>query len=63
MKILLAEDSPSMMLKTSAIIKEAGHEIIPAGDGEEALSLFSSENPDLVLLDKNDHIVPAALQY
>ncbi len=51
MKILLAEDSKSMMLTTSAIIKKSGHSVIKAYDGEEALSLYKSEKPDLVLLD------------
>ena len=51
MKVLLAEDSLTMMLTTSKIIKNSGHEVIPARDGKEALSLYSSENPDLVLLD------------
>lgn len=51
MKILLAEDSRTMMLTTSAIITKSGHEVIQAHDGKEALSLYSSEKPDLVLLD------------
>ncbi len=51
MKVLLAEDSRTMMLTTSAIIKNAGHDVIQAVDGKEALSLYDSENPDLVLLD------------
>ena len=51
MKVLLAEDSLTMMITTSKIIKNSGHEVIPARDGREALSLYYSENPDLVLLD------------
>lgn len=51
MKVLLAEDSLTMMLTTSKIIKNSGHEVIPARDGKEALSLYHSENPNLVLLD------------
>ena len=51
MKVLLAEDSLTMMLTTSAIIEKSGHKIIPARDGKEALSLYESENPDLVILD------------
>lgn len=51
MKVLLAEDSLTMMLTTSKIIADSGHEVIPARDGKEALSLYYSENPDLVLLD------------
>jgi diguanylate cyclase (GGDEF)-like protein len=51
MKILLAEDSKSMMMTTSAIIRQSGHEVIKAYDGKEALALYQSEAPDLVLLD------------
>lgn len=51
MKVLLAEDSLTMMLSTSAIIKKSGHEVIPARDGKEALALFASEKPDVLLLD------------
>lgn len=52
MKILLAEDSPTTMLTTSAMIRQSGgHEVIQARDGKEALSLYFSENPELVLLD------------
>jgi diguanylate cyclase (GGDEF)-like protein len=51
MKILLAEDSLTMMLTTTAIINKSGHEVIQARDGKEALTLYFSENPDLVLLD------------
>ncbi len=51
MKVLLAEDSKSMMLTTTAIIKQSGHEVIQAKDGKEAFNLYLSENPDLVILD------------
>jgi diguanylate cyclase (GGDEF)-like protein len=51
MKILLAEDSKSMMLTTLAMIRKSGHTVIKARDGKEALSLYLSEEPELVLLD------------
>jgi diguanylate cyclase (GGDEF)-like protein len=51
MKILLAEDSKTMMLTTTAIIRQSGHDVIQARNGIEALSLYQSESPDLVLLD------------
>jgi diguanylate cyclase (GGDEF)-like protein len=51
MKILLAEDSKTMMLATTAIIHQSGNEVIQARDGKEALSLYHSEDPDLILLD------------
>ena len=51
MKVLLAEDSLTVMLTTSAIIKKSGHQVIQARDGKQALELYTSEEPDLVLLD------------
>lgn len=51
MKILLAEDSPAMMMMTSEIIEKSGHQVIRACNGEEALNLYFSETPDLILLD------------
>ena len=51
MKVLLAEDSLTMLLTTSTIIKKSGHEVIEARDGKQALELYESEKPDLILLD------------
>ncbi|MDQ7050972.1 MAG: diguanylate cyclase [Enterobacterales bacterium] len=51
MKILLAEDSSSNQLIIKSYIEKAGHEIIIANNGKEAVDLFKSENPDLVLMD------------
>ena len=51
MKILIAEDSKSMMMTTSAIIRQTGHKVIQAFNGDDALSLYDSEKPDLILLD------------
>ena len=51
MKVLIAEDSITLLLTTSKIVETAGHEVIQARDGKEALELFDSEKPDLVLLD------------
>jgi diguanylate cyclase (GGDEF)-like protein len=51
MKILLAEDSKTMMLTTTSVIKQSGHDVIQAYDGKQAVSLYFSDKPDLVLLD------------
>jgi len=51
MKILLAEDSSSNQMIIKAYVEKAGHEIIIANDGKEAVELFKSENPDLLLMD------------
>ena len=34
-----------------AVLKDEGYEVLTATDGEEALALAQSHNPDVVLLD------------
>jgi two-component system, chemotaxis family, chemotaxis protein CheY len=53
-KILIADDSAFMRTVLKDIVSQSnwkGAQIIEAGDGEEAISKFSAEKPDLVLLD------------
>lgn len=50
-KILAVDDEPSIRKLVGATLKARGHEVIEAGDGEEALSLARVHKPDLVLLD------------
>jgi two-component system response regulator ResD len=42
-KILVVDDEPN--------IREVGHEVVSATDGEEALEVFRQSEPDLVVLD------------
>lgn len=51
MKVLLAEDSRTNQILIRAYIEEAGHEIIIAQDGQQAIDLFNESQPDLVLMD------------
>lgn len=50
-KVLIAEDEPSIVLSLEFLLKEAGHEVVVARDGTEALRLAGTVRPDLVLLD------------
>lgn len=51
-KILLVDDEPHIRKFVSLILKQLGGiSLVEAGNGEEALAAFQSENPDLVLLD------------
>lgn len=51
-KILIVDDSPIITNAISAIIKQAGHEVIGEADnGEKAMDIFNKNRPDLVLLD------------
>lgn len=50
-RILLVDDSPTMLYAMRAALADKGHEVITATDGEEALQLATKEQPNLVLLD------------
>lgn len=51
LKILVVDDEPAMVGALGALLGQAGHRIIAAYDGEEALRRFHDDSPDLVLLD------------
>lgn len=50
-KILIAEDESNIREGLGLVLKSAGYSVIEAGDGVEALELYFSERPDLLLLD------------
>jgi len=50
-KILLVEDSRALRLSNEHALRNAGHEVICAEDGESALLCAKEQRPDLVLLD------------
>ncbi|WP_085694614.1 MULTISPECIES: fused response regulator/phosphatase [unclassified Pseudomonas] len=49
--ILIAEDSAADRLLLSTIVRRQGHEVLTAGNGEEALEVFRRDHPQLVLMD------------
>lgn len=49
--ILLVDDSKFLRMATERALARAGYRVITAADGEEALNLARSQNPDLILLD------------
>ncbi|MDR0350879.1 MAG: response regulator transcription factor [Coriobacteriales bacterium] len=51
MRIMLADDDAGIQALVAHIVREAGHELISAMDGEEALTVFERERPDLLILD------------
>ncbi|MFP3977952.1 SpoIIE family protein phosphatase [Marinobacter sp. KMM 10035] len=51
LNILIADDSDSDRLILKAILKRLGHRVVDAANGREAVALFQSEAPDIVLLD------------
>jgi len=51
MKILVVDDDRHIRRLYQDELSEEGYEVVVAANGEEALKLFDSENPDLVTLD------------
>jgi DNA-binding response OmpR family regulator len=50
-KILIVEDDPALRETLEYRLVHAGYAVAATGDGESALEIADSENPDLVLLD------------
>ena len=52
-KIMVVDDSGFMRLRTARALKNMGHEIIQAQDGEAAVQLYAQKRPDAVFMDIN----------
>jgi CheY-like chemotaxis protein len=50
-KILLVDDSKTILHENERVLHKAGYEVICAEDGESALKLAHDQKPDLILLD------------
>ncbi len=50
-RILIVEDDRDLNNAYSIILKNEGHEVIVAFDGQEALAKIKEFSPDLILLD------------
>lgn len=50
-KVLIADDSRLQRKLLQEILEEAGHTVVLAQDGVEAVAQFQAEQPDLVLMD------------
>jgi PAS domain S-box-containing protein len=50
-KILLAEDNEASVVTISSYLKAKGYRLVLAKNGEEAITLAKTENPDLILMD------------
>ncbi|HYK92087.1 MAG TPA: response regulator [Acidobacteriota bacterium] len=49
--ILIVDDDPDFRASTAAILQSQGYKVVAAESGKEGLAKFSSEPPDLVILD------------
>lgn len=50
-KILIVDDEEDIRLSLTGILEDEGYEVIPAEDGEQALSYLHKQEPDLIFLD------------
>src|SRR6476659_3410699 len=50
-KILVVDDDPNVQRLLQYTLKQEGYDVVIAGDGEAGYRLWSSESPDLILLD------------
>ena len=49
-KILLVDDSDTVLMMERMILKTAAYELVMARNGKEALKMATAEKPDLILL-------------
>jgi CheY-like chemotaxis protein len=49
--VLIADDNMTDRMLLSSIVRRQGHYVVQAGDGEEAVRVFETQRPQLVLLD------------
>jgi DNA-binding response OmpR family regulator len=50
-KILVVDDEPKIIQIANDYLTHAGYEVLQARDGQSALSIFRSQQPDLIILD------------
>ena len=52
-KILVVDDEPQIVKALKAYLENASYKVVTAADGKAALTVFSREKPDFVILDLN----------
>ncbi len=50
-RILVVEDSPTILYMMTDMLSQLGYEILKAANGAEAVTLATTEKPDVILLD------------
>jgi len=53
LRVLVAEDNATNQVIISKLLEHAGHTVILASDGEEALDVYEHDKPDVAILDYN----------
>ncbi len=49
--VLVVDDAAFMRLRSAALLKELGHEVIEAADGSQAIAVYKEARPQAVLMD------------
>ncbi|MDP2871092.1 MAG: response regulator transcription factor [Bacillota bacterium] len=50
-RVLLVDDEPSLLKGVKLSLELEGYEVLTAADGNQALTVFSASDPDLIVLD------------
>ena len=50
-KILVVDDAAFMRMRCSKLLTAEGYEVVEAGTGSQAVDVYKSDHPDMVLLD------------
>jgi CheY-like chemotaxis protein len=49
--IFVIDDEASIRTLLRGVLEQAGHQVVEAHDGREALDLYQKNRPDLVIMD------------
>ena len=50
-RVLVVDDEPDVLLLCRVNLQHAGHEVLEAADGEQAIEIAQRERPDAIVLD------------
>ncbi len=50
-KILIVDDAEFLRVRISKMLDDGGHEVVQADDGANAIEMYQSSSPDVVLMD------------
>ncbi|MFC3812919.1 response regulator transcription factor [Lacihabitans lacunae] len=51
LKVLIADDEPSILMSLEFLFKKEGYKVLIARDGKEAIEMFDKEQPSILILD------------
>src|SRR3989442_1333842 len=50
-KVLVVDDAAFMRVRAAKVLRDAGHEVLEAENGQEAVNKYAESRPDVVLMD------------